>query len=106
MTSSGAPLGTWTLRYEAARGILERLVTPFADSLLWTTDARGRPGGTSAASAGPWQAVAAIQLAYYAAQVHSEAVRKQFEGGMDARGNTRNISRGLCWAPNTGEPLR
>lgn len=48
-------LGTWTVRYEANRGIPEKLLTPFADSLVWGTDARGRPMSTGVHSTGPGQ---------------------------------------------------
>jgi RHS repeat-associated protein len=50
------PLGTWTTRYEAQRGYADTLLTPFADTLLYTYDAQGRSLGPTIGSSGPRQA--------------------------------------------------
>jgi RHS repeat-associated protein len=42
--------GTWQMRYDTARGALARLVTPFADSLLYTYDSWGRRNGPTVLS--------------------------------------------------------
>lgn len=47
------PLGTWTTRYDATRGLPATLVTPFADSLLYTYDPQGRAVGPTILSSGP-----------------------------------------------------
>ncbi|MGH7701717.1 MAG: peptidoglycan DD-metalloendopeptidase family protein, partial [Gemmatimonadales bacterium] len=49
------PLGTWTTRYETNRSLPDTLLTPFADTLLYTYDARGRAIGPTIASNGPRQ---------------------------------------------------
>ena len=41
-TSLTDVLGTWRLRYDGVRGVLDTIVTPFADTLRWTIDSRGR----------------------------------------------------------------
>jgi RHS repeat-associated protein len=46
------PLGTWTTEYEANRGMPIKLKTPLGDTLTYTWDARGRPGGLQVASGG------------------------------------------------------
>jgi YD repeat-containing protein len=45
--------GTWTTRYDATRNLPVTLVTPFADSLLYTYDAQDRPLGPTILSNGP-----------------------------------------------------
>ena len=35
-------LGTWLLGYDGVRAVLNTIITPFADTLRWTIDARGR----------------------------------------------------------------
>lgn len=47
------PLGTWTTRYEAERGYPTVLVTPFADSLVYTYDDQDRAIGPTIMSSGP-----------------------------------------------------
>jgi len=48
------PLGTWTTRYETSqRGLPTTLVTPFADSLVYSYDAQGRALGPTVMSSGP-----------------------------------------------------
>jgi RHS repeat-associated protein len=39
-------IGTWTTRYETARGIPDSLITPYADSIAFNVDAQGRPAAT------------------------------------------------------------
>jgi RHS repeat-associated protein len=47
------PLGTWATRYETDRGYPDTLVTPFADTLTYTYDARSRAVGPTVRSSGP-----------------------------------------------------
>ncbi len=51
------PLGTWTTRYETSRGYADTLLTPFADSLTYTYDARLRVIGPTIRSSGQLQTV-------------------------------------------------
>jgi RHS repeat-associated protein len=37
--------GTWRMRYDAVRGVLDSVVTPYGDTLRWTIDPRGRAVG-------------------------------------------------------------
>jgi RHS repeat-associated protein len=37
--------GTWRLRYDGVRGVLDSVVTPYGDTLRWTIDQRGRAVG-------------------------------------------------------------
>lgn len=37
--------GTWRLRYDGVRGVLDSVMTPYGDTLRWAIDARGRAVG-------------------------------------------------------------
>ena len=37
--------GTWRLRYDGVRGVLDSVMTPYGDTLRWTIDQRGRAVG-------------------------------------------------------------
>ena len=41
-TSLVDPTGTWRLRYDGVRGLLDSVITPFGDTLSWATDSRWR----------------------------------------------------------------
>ena len=47
------PLGTWTTRYETARGFPDTLLTPFADTLAHVWTSRGLPYTQAVRSSGP-----------------------------------------------------
>ncbi|MBK6779743.1 MAG: RHS repeat protein [Gemmatimonadetes bacterium] len=47
------PVGAWRPRYETARGIPERLVTPLGDSVSLTLDGQQRPAQRTVLSSGP-----------------------------------------------------
>ena len=49
------PLGTWVTRYESTRGYPDTLLTPFADTLMYTFDPQGRAIGPTVGSSGPRQ---------------------------------------------------
>lgn len=44
--------GTWSVGYDAVRGVVDSLRTPFADTVIYTYDARGRGQGPFIYSAG------------------------------------------------------
>ena len=46
-------LGAWLTRYEPARGVPEKLVTPYADSILMALDGQGRATSRTIKSSGP-----------------------------------------------------
>ena len=48
-------LGVWTLRYESARGYPDTLLTPFADTVIYTLDAQDRAVGPTVQHGGPGQ---------------------------------------------------
>lgn len=61
-------LGVWTLRYESARGYPGTLLTPFADTVIYTFDMRDRAVGPSIQNGSPgqnrvptWNAVGALR---------------------------------------------
>ena len=47
------PLGTWTTRYETDRSISDTLLTPFADTLMYSWDPKGLPLSQVVGSSGP-----------------------------------------------------
>ena len=51
-TSLTDVLGTWRIRYDSSRAILDTIITPFSDTLRWTIDARGRYVGPYIGNAG------------------------------------------------------
>jgi len=60
-------VGAWTLRYEADRGYADTLITPFADTVTYTFDARDRAvgpyvnSGTQHARVPTWNATGALK---------------------------------------------
>lgn len=60
-------LGTWTLRYETDRGYADTLITPFADTVTYSFDARDRAvgpyvsSGTQHARVPTWNATGALR---------------------------------------------
>jgi RHS repeat-associated protein len=51
-TTTTDVLGTWRLRYDGIRGVLDTIITPFTDTLRWTIDTRGRRVGPYVANGG------------------------------------------------------
>jgi RHS repeat-associated protein len=49
------PTGKWIVRYDGQRGLLARVVTPFADSATYSFDGQGRLGSAYTQSTGPTQ---------------------------------------------------
>jgi RHS repeat-associated protein len=53
VATRGDPLGTWTTRYETARGFADTLLTPMGDTITYTFDAKSRALGPYIRGGGP-----------------------------------------------------
>ncbi len=61
LSTVGDTLGIWTTRYETKRGVADTLITPYADTVIYTFDARGRTlGPTIRSGTNPVQTTAPV----------------------------------------------
>lgn len=62
--TSTDPVGTWTTKYDAARGLADTLLTPMNDTVSYTFDGLGRALGPTIHGGGPSQAVQPVWTAF------------------------------------------